>query len=90
MTDEIPQGRRTAVRLKTARKHKPSSQRWLARQLNDPYVEAAKAKGYRSRAAFKLIELDEKFGLIRRGCRVVDLGAAPGGWTQIALERGAG
>lgn len=89
MTDELSQGRRTAVRLKDARKHKPSSQRWLTRQLNDPYVEAAKAKGYRSRAAFKLIELDTKFGLIGRASRVVDLGAAPGGWTQIALERGA-
>lgn len=89
MTDDLSQGRRTAVRLKDARKHKPSSQRWLTRQLNDPYVEAAKAKGYRSRAAFKLIELDTKFGLIGRASRVVDLGAAPGGWTQIALERGA-
>lgn len=90
MTDDIiGSGRRTAVRLKTARKHKPSSQKWLVRQLNDPYVEAAKARGYRSRAAFKLVELDEKFGLIGKGARVVDLGAAPGGWTQVALERGA-
>jgi 23S rRNA (uridine2552-2'-O)-methyltransferase len=90
MTNEtIGSRRRTAVRLKTARKHKPSSQKWLIRQLNDPYVEAAKERGYRSRAAFKLIELDEKFGLIGKGARVVDLGAAPGGWTQVALERGA-
>lgn len=89
MTEDIASRRRSAVRLKSARKLKPSSQKWLARQLNDPYVDAAKAKGYRSRAAFKLIELDEKFALIGRNSRVVDLGAAPGGWTQVALERGA-
>ncbi|HQT61870.1 MAG TPA: RlmE family RNA methyltransferase [Acidiphilium sp.] len=90
MTGEtIGSRRRSAVRLKMARKHKPSSQKWLLRQLNDPYVIAAKEKGLRSRAAFKLIELDGKFGLIRKGARVVDLGAAPGGWTQVALERGA-
>lgn len=90
MTGEtIGSRRRTAVRLKTARRHKPSSQKWLIRQLNDPYVEAAKERGYRSRAAFKLVELDEKFSLIGKGARVVDLGAAPGGWAQVALERGA-
>ena len=90
MTEEtIGSRRRAAVRLKAARKHKPSSQKWLLRQLNDPYVAAAKERGFRSRAAFKLIELDEKFGLIGKGVRVVDLGAAPGGWTQVALERGA-
>ena len=65
---------------------KASSRRWLERQLNDPYVSEARRRGYRSRAAFKLIELDEKFGLLRKGHRIVDLGAAPGGWTQIALE----
>ncbi|OYV33784.1 MAG: rRNA methyltransferase [Rhodospirillales bacterium 20-64-7] len=81
--------RREAVRLKNARKHAPSSQRWLARQLNDPYVQAAKTQGYRSRAAFKLAELDDKYKLIGKGARVVDLGAAPGGWAQIALQRGA-
>jgi 23S rRNA (uridine2552-2'-O)-methyltransferase len=81
--------RREAVRLKNARKHAPSSQRWLARQLNDPYVQAAKAQGFRSRAAFKLAELDDKYHLISKNCRVVDLGAAPGGWSQIALARGA-
>ena len=86
--------RSNAVRLKSARKHSPSSQRWLARQLNDPYVQAAQAQGLRSRAAFKLIELDEKFGLLRprpsgRALRVVDLGAAPGGWAQVALQRDA-
>jgi 23S rRNA (uridine2552-2'-O)-methyltransferase len=62
----------------------------LNRQLNDPYVAAAKAQGYRSRAAFKLLELDDRFKLITKSCRVLDLGAAPGGWTQICLQRGAG
>ncbi|WP_298286404.1 RlmE family RNA methyltransferase [Acidocella sp.] len=81
--------RREAVRLKNARKLSTSSQRWLQRQLNDPYVAAARAQGWRSRAAFKLIELDEKYKLIGKGARVVDLGAAPGGWSQVALERGA-
>jgi 23S rRNA (uridine2552-2'-O)-methyltransferase len=81
--------RRDAVRLKNARKLSTSSQRWLQRQLNDPYVAAAKAQGWRSRAAFKLIELDEKYKLITKGARVVDLGAAPGGWAQVALARGA-
>jgi 23S rRNA (uridine2552-2'-O)-methyltransferase len=81
--------RREAVRLKHARKHAPSSQRWLARQLNDPYVQAAKAQGWRSRAAFKLLELDDKYKLIGKNARVVDLGAAPGGWSQVALARGA-
>jgi 23S rRNA (uridine2552-2'-O)-methyltransferase len=84
-----PPPRREAVRLKNARKHAPSSQRWLARQLNDPYVQAAKAQGFRSRAAFKLMELDDKYHLIGKNSRVVDLGAAPGGWSQIALSRGA-
>jgi len=69
-----------------AKKLRASSRRWLERQLNDPYVSEARRRGYRSRAAFKLIELDEKFGLLRKGHRIVDLGAAPGGWTQIALE----
>ena len=81
--------RRDAVRLKNARKLSTSSQRWLQRQLNDPYVAAAKAQGWRSRAAFKLIELDEKYHLIAKGARVLDLGAAPGGWSQVALARGA-
>jgi 23S rRNA (uridine2552-2'-O)-methyltransferase len=75
------------VRLKTARSRKPSSQRWLERQLNDPYVAAAKRAGYRSRAAFKLVEIDDKHHLLKPGGRVVDLGAAPGGWSQIAAER---
>ncbi|HET6607005.1 MAG TPA: RlmE family RNA methyltransferase [Rhodopila sp.] len=77
------------VSVKTAKKRTPASARWLARQLNDPYVTAAKAQGWRSRAAFKLIELDDKFHLIRKGARVLDLGAAPGGWTQVAVKRGA-
>jgi 23S rRNA (uridine2552-2'-O)-methyltransferase len=75
--------------VRTAKGRSASSQRWLARQLNDPYVAAARQQGWRSRAAFKLIELDERFHLIRRGVRVVDLGAAPGGWTQVAVQRGA-
>jgi 23S rRNA (uridine2552-2'-O)-methyltransferase len=74
-------------RVKTARRRKPSSTEWLARQLNDPYVHAARRQGYRSRAAFKLIELDDRFHLLKPGQRVVDLGAAPGGWTQVAVAR---
>lgn len=80
--------RNTHTSLRTARGRSTASQRWLARQLNDPYVKAAKAAGWRSRAAFKLIELDDRFRLITPGCRVADLGAAPGGWTQVALKRG--
>jgi 23S rRNA (uridine2552-2'-O)-methyltransferase len=82
-------GRVPAQRLKTAKLRTPSSQAWLSRQLNDPYVAEAKAKGYRSRAAFKLIEIDEKAHLLRRGMRVIDLGCAPGGWLQVLQERGA-
>ncbi|MBI1366836.1 MAG: 23S rRNA methyltransferase [Alphaproteobacteria bacterium] len=81
--------RELAVNVKTARKRKLSSTLWLQRQLNDPFVARAKAEGYRSRAAYKLIELDEKFGLLKKGARVVDLGAAPGGWTQVAVKKGA-
>ncbi len=77
------------VRLKTATGRTPASQRWLTRQLNDPFVRAAKAQGYRSRAAFKLEALDDKFGLIKPRSLVLDLGAAPGGWSQVALRRGA-
>jgi 23S rRNA (uridine2552-2'-O)-methyltransferase len=75
-----------AVRVKTAKQRSPSSAAWLARQLNDPYVAEAKRLGYRSRAAFKLIELDDRFHLLKRGARVVDLGAAPGGWSQITAK----
>jgi 23S rRNA (uridine2552-2'-O)-methyltransferase len=73
--------------VKTARGRTAASTRWLERQLNDPYVKAAKAEGYRSRAAYKLLELDERFKLLGHAQRVVDLGAAPGGWTQVVLKR---
>jgi 23S rRNA (uridine2552-2'-O)-methyltransferase len=79
--------RQMHVRLKTARKHRPSSQRWLERQLNDPYVTASKRDGMRSRAAYKLSEIDDKYHFLKPGAHVVDLGAAPGGWSQIAAER---
>ena len=79
-------GKDQGKRVKTARKRTASSTRWLERQLNDPYVKQAKAEGYRSRAAYKLIELDEKFGLIRGATRVVDLGIAPGGWSQVVRK----
>jgi 23S rRNA (uridine2552-2'-O)-methyltransferase len=75
------------VQVRGTRRRKPSSTRWLSRQLNDPYVAEARRLGYRSRAAFKLIELDERFRLLRAGQRVVDLGCAPGGWTQVAVAR---
>jgi len=74
-------------RVKTARGRKLSSQRWLERQLNDPYVARSKSEGYRSRAAYKLAEIDDRFGLLKPGHRVVDLGAAPGGWSQVAAAR---
>ena len=80
-------GRNPDRRVKTAKKRSESSTRWLQRQLNDPYVKQAKADGYRSRAAYKLIELDEKFGLIRGAKRVVDLGIAPGGWSQVVRAK---
>jgi len=75
------------TRVKTAKGRKISSTRWLQRQLNDPYVIEAKRLGYRSRAAFKLIELDDKFHFLNKGAKVIDLGAAPGGWTQVAMQR---
>jgi len=75
------------TRVKTARGRKLSSQRWLERQLNDPYVARSKQEGFRSRAAYKLIEIDDRFDLLRPGHRVVDLGAAPGGWSQVAATR---
>jgi len=81
--------RGVTVAVRTARGRSGASQRWLARQLNDPYVRAAKEQGWRSRAAYKLLELDAKFHLIRKGAHVVDLGAAPGGWSQVAINRGA-
>jgi len=80
-------GRGKAVRVKTAGRRRPSSTRWLERQLNDPYVNEARRLGFRSRAAFKLMQLEERFHLLSPGKRVVDLGAAPGGWTQFAVAR---
>lgn len=80
-------GRDPGTRLKTAKKRTVSSARWLQRQLNDPYVRQAKADGYRSRAAYKLAELDERFGLLKGVRRVVDLGIAPGGWSQVVRQR---
>jgi 23S rRNA (uridine2552-2'-O)-methyltransferase len=89
MPPKNPHGARRgmAVRVKTAKQRKPSSTAWLQRQLNDPYVAEARRLGYRSRAAFKLIELDDRFHFLKRGSRVVDLGAAPGGWSQVAAAR---
>ena len=75
------------TRIKTAKGRTASQVRWLQRQLNDPYVKKAKADGYRSRAAYKLMELDDKFGLVKGARRVVDLGVAPGGWTQVVRQR---
>lgn len=93
MVEKKSSGRRTArdasVRVKTAKKRTNSSTRWLERQLNDPYVREAERLGYRSRAAFKLKEIHEKLGLVKPGMSVVDLGAAPGGWSQVAVELGA-
>ncbi|MEP9349899.1 RlmE family RNA methyltransferase [Xanthobacter sp. KR7-225] len=90
-----PDGRPLKVRVKSARGRTTSSQKWLQRQLNDPYVARAKREGWRSRAAFKLIEIDERAKLLKRGMRILDLGAAPGGWSQVAakkigLEQGQG
>lgn len=105
MSDEDDQPRRRMVKpptggettgrakghtaVKTAKKRTQSSAKWLERQLNDPFVQKAKAEGWRSRAAFKIMEIDERFHLLKKGARVVDLGCAPGGWVQVALKRGA-
>ena len=80
-------GRSLTHRLRTAGRRRPTSIRWLERQINDPYVVEAQRRGYRSRAAFKLQQLDDRFHLLGPGKRVIDLGAAPGGWTQVAVER---
>ena len=80
-------GRGGHTRVRTARGRTAQSTRWLERQLNDPYVKRAKAEGYRSRAAYKLLELDEKFGILKGSKRVVDLGIAPGGWTQVVRRK---
>lgn len=82
-----PAGRQLKVQVRTAKRRKASSTRWLERQLNDPYVAKAKAEGYRARSAYKLIEMDDRYHLLRPGDRVVDLGAAPGGWSEVAAER---
>ena len=81
-------GRAPPARLKTAWKRTPSQQAWLERQINDPFSAQARAHGYRSRAAYKLTEIDDKLKFLKPGARVLDLGLAPGGWTQVALERG--
>lgn len=83
-------GRSRPARLKTATGRTASSQAWLERQINDPFSARARAMGYRSRAAFKLTEIDDRFRLLRRDAKVIDLGCAPGGWVQVALQRGAG
>ena len=80
-------GKDPSKRVKTARGRTASSNRWLSRQLNDPYVRLAKAEGYRSRAAYKLVELDEKYGLLKSAKRVIDLGVAPGGWAQVVRKK---
>jgi 23S rRNA (uridine2552-2'-O)-methyltransferase len=87
MKGPSPGGRGLTTRLRTAKGRTTASQKWLERQLNDPYVRAAQARGLRSRAAFKLIEIDEKYHLLKPGARVVDLGAAPGGWIQVVVQK---
>jgi 23S rRNA (uridine2552-2'-O)-methyltransferase len=82
----IASQRRLAVRVKASSKRSEASRQWLQRHLNDPYVAAAQEEGYRSRAAFKLLQLDEKFKLLKPGMRIVDLGAAPGGWSQVCAK----
>lgn len=87
-TGGTEEGRAKPARLKTAKDRTPSQQAWLNRQINDPFSAKARAHGYRSRAAYKLIEIDDKLHLLKPGVRVIDLGLAPGGWTQVAIERG--
>lgn len=84
----LEEGRGKPARLKTAKDRTPSSQAWLERQINDPFAAKARAHGYRSRAAYKITEIDDRLRLLKPGARVVDLGLAPGGWTQVAIERG--
>lgn len=86
MTSNILGFRGKFVAVKTAKRQKNSSKQWLARQLNDPYVAKAKLDGYRSRSAYKLLEIHEKFNLLKPGMKLVDLGAAPGGWSQVAAK----
>lgn len=87
-TGGTEEGRGKPARLKTAKMRTPSSQAWLSRQVNDPFSAKARAHGYRSRAAYKVSELDDKLKVLKPGARVIDLGLAPGGWTQVAIERG--
>lgn len=84
----LEEGRGKPQRLKTAKQRTPSQQAWLERQVNDPFAARARAHGYRSRAAYKLTEIDDRLKVLKPGARVVDLGLAPGGWTQVAVERG--
>jgi 23S rRNA (uridine2552-2'-O)-methyltransferase len=87
MPEKKGDGRALKQRVKTGKNRSLSSKLWLERQLNDPYVARAKREGYRSRAAFKLIEIDDKYRVLKKGARVLDLGAAPGGWSQVAAKR---
>src|SRR5712691_10693971 len=89
MMSKTPKGdaRPLAVRVKSGKGRKLSSKLWLERQLNDPYVARARREGYRSRAAFKLTEIDDKHRILKPGAKVIDLGAAPGGWSQVAARR---
>jgi len=90
MVRQVKEGggrRNLTVKVKTAKKRSTASTRWLQRQFNDPYVAEAKRQGYRSRATFKLAEIDDRYKILRPGLKVADLGAAPGGWSQIAAER---
>lgn len=87
-TGGAEEGRGKPARLKTAKMRTPSQQAWLERQVNDPFAAKARAHGYRSRAAYKLSEIDDRLRLLKPGARIVDLGLAPGGWTQVAIERG--
>ncbi len=84
---KTPGGRSLNQHVRKKSKLKPSSRRWIERQLNDPYVQRAKREGMRSRAAYKLLEVDDKHGILKKGARIIDLGAAPGGWCQVAVER---
>jgi 23S rRNA (uridine2552-2'-O)-methyltransferase len=84
----MPQQRATKVRLRSGKGRRASSTRWLERHVNDRFVQSAREQGYRSRAAYKLLEIDQKFGLLRPGRRILDLGSAPGGWVQVAVSRG--
>lgn len=83
-----PSGRKPAQKVKAPKRRKASSNQWLERHINDPYVHAAQREGYRSRAAYKLLEIDEKYKLLKKGSVVIDLGAAPGGWSQVAAQIG--